>query len=85
MASYKVHDGITIFSACALLELLCYWGIERYEPTLWGAVFASTPLAITLLVVGAYLFSGLLLSNDLDTQSRIYRRWGPLRGLWYPY
>jgi uncharacterized metal-binding protein len=38
-----------------------------------------------LLVIAAHLFSGLLLSNDLDIYSRIYRRWGPLRFLWYPY
>jgi uncharacterized metal-binding protein len=44
-----------------------------------------SPFGATLLVVGAYLFSGLLLSNDLDIASRIYRRWGPFRLLWYPY
>jgi uncharacterized metal-binding protein len=36
--------------------------------------------------VGAYLFSMLLLSPDLDlAKSDSYRRWGPLRWLWAPY
>ena len=84
MGSYKTHDWITIYSACALGPV-CYWAINRYAPTVGGHAFTSTPLTATLLVVGAYLFSGLLLSNDLDTYSRPYRRWGPLRVLWYPY
>jgi uncharacterized metal-binding protein len=64
---------------------VCYWAIHRYEPTALGYDFTLTPLRTTLLVVGAYLFSGLFLSNDLDTQSRIYKRWGPIRVVWYPY
>ena len=84
MASYKTHDRVTLYSACALGPA-CYWAIHTYEPTVGGYAFASTPLSTTLLVVGVYLVSGLLLSNDLDTDSRIYRRWGPLRVLWYPY
>jgi uncharacterized metal-binding protein len=84
MPSYKMHDGITIYSACALGPV-CYWAINQYAPTVGGYAFTSAPLTTTLLVVGAYLFSGLLLSNDLDTYSRPYRRWGPLRILWYPY
>ncbi len=36
--------------------------------------------------VGAYIFSMLLLSPDLDlAKSDSYRRWGPLRWLWAPY
>lgn len=84
MASYKTHDRVTIYSA-VLLAPLCYWATKSYSPMLWGYPLTATPLATTLLVVGAYLFSGLWLSNDLDIDSRIYRRWGPLRWLWYPY
>jgi uncharacterized metal-binding protein len=84
MASYKTHDLVTLCSA-SVLGPVCYWAINRYEPTVWGYPFASTPLLASLLMVSAYLFSGLLLSNDLDTQSRIYKRWGPLRLIWYPY
>lgn len=84
MASYKTHDRVTLYSA-ALLAPLSFWAAKAYSPTLWGHPLTTTPLATTLLVVGAYLFSGLWLSNDLDIDSRIYRRWGPLRWLWYPY
>ncbi len=84
MGSYKTHDRVTIYSA-ALLTPLSFWAAKQYSPTLWGQPLTTTPLATTLLVVGAYLFSGLWLSNDLDIDSRIYRRWGPLRWLWYPY
>jgi len=84
MGSYKTHDQITIYSA-ALLAPLSFWAAKHYSPMLWGYPLTTTPLATTCLVVGAYLFSGLWLSNDLDIDSRIYRRWGPLRWLWYPY
>ena len=33
----------------------------------------------------AFLIGGLWLSPDLDTNSRPYQRWGPLRWLWWPY
>lgn len=36
-------------------------------------------------LVGSLLFSGLLLSPDLDLNSSIYKRWGPLRFIWWPY
>ncbi len=84
MASYKTHDRVTIYSA-ALLAPLSFWAASQYSPMLGGHPLTTTPMGTTLLVVGAYLFSGLWLSNDLDIDSRIYRRWGPLRWLWYPY
>jgi uncharacterized metal-binding protein len=84
MASYKTHDRATLYSAC-VLGPVCYWAINQYKPVVLGYSFESTPLTTTLLMVGAYLVSGLLLSNDLDVQSRVYKRWGPLRVVWYPY
>ena len=84
MANYKTHDHVTLYSALVLAPL-CYWIADRY-PLWWGGHGAPlTPMQTALLVIGAHLFSGLLLSNDLDIYSRIYRRWGPLRFLWYPY
>lgn len=77
MASYKVHDRVTIYSAIGLAPF-CYWAAQHYSPTLWGHPLSTTPWMTTLLVIGAYLFSGLWLSNDLDIDSRIYRRWGAL-------
>ena len=32
-----------------------------------------------------YIFATYYLSPDLDTNSRIYRRWGLLKWLWWPY
>ena len=84
MSGYKTHDRFTLMTAVVLVPL-CYWGTAHFRPKLWGSPLTSTPWFTTLLVVGAYLFSGLLLSSDLDIYSRIYQRWGPLRWLWYPY
>jgi uncharacterized metal-binding protein len=84
MASYRGHDNATLYSAC-LLGPVCYWTVEQLQAAVQNIGLALSPLATTVLVVGTYLFSGLLLSNDLDIPSRIYRRWGPLRLLWYPY
>ncbi|NEO26831.1 MAG: metal-binding protein [Kamptonema sp. SIO4C4] len=40
---------------------------------------------LTLLVSGAYLFSGLMFGPDLDIYSVQFKRWGGLRWLWLPY
>ena len=39
----------------------------------------------TVISAFAFLIGGLWLSPDLDTNSRPYQRWGPLRWLWWPY
>jgi uncharacterized metal-binding protein len=75
---------VTLISAAGLAPL-CYWAANQYRPMLGPYALSTTPWGTTMLVVGSYLFSGLWLSNDLDIYSRIYRRWGPLRFLWYPY
>lgn len=84
MPNYKTHDRVTLYSII-LLAPACYLVADQPVPTLWGYPLFTTPGVTTLLFIGAYLFSGLWLSNDLDINSRIYRRWGPLRFLWYPY
>lgn len=84
MSGYKTHDGITIGSAVVLAPL-CYGVVAQYSTQLGDIGITTAPWAVALLVTGAYLFSGLWLSNDLDIDSRIYRRWGPFRWLWYPY
>lgn len=43
-----------------------------------------TPLRFSVLM-GSYLVSGLIFSNDLDLHSSNYMRWGPLRFIWVPY
>ena len=38
-----------------------------------------------MVLLGAYLASGLLFSPDLDLRSAPYRRWRKLRWIWIPY
>jgi uncharacterized metal-binding protein len=38
-----------------------------------------------LVVVGSHVWATWMLSPDLDIDSAIYDRWGPLRWLWWPY
>lgn len=69
MASGRAHDRATVL-CCLPFGLL-------WAPWLGG---------MGALVAGAsFLVGGLWLSPDLDTQSRPTSRWGPLRGLWWPY
>lgn len=49
----------------------------------WYLPPETRPLA--WLVIASYTFSGIWLSSDLDVESSAYRRWGPLRWLWWPY
>jgi len=70
MPSGRTHDRITLWSL----------------PFLTSLTFGLTQSGnVTLLVSGAFLFSGLMFSPDLDLQSRPYKRWGPLRWIWIPY
>jgi len=73
MPSGEVHDRITVVGAVVAAPV---WWLCTQPPHDWTA-------GATL--VGATLFSGLMLSPDLDLDSSIYRRWGPLRFLWWPY
>lgn len=68
--------------------------IELFLLPLWGALLfiAESYKIITLgwegiaIFAGAYLFSSLLLSPDLDLRhNRSRRRWGLLGFLWIPY
>ncbi|MER3474970.1 MAG: hypothetical protein C4335_13310 [Armatimonadota bacterium] len=72
MPSGRVHDAITVLTAAAAVPV-----IERMYPHPdWASVGVG---------IGAYLFSGLALSPDLDVNSRAYRRWGVFRFFWLPY
>jgi uncharacterized metal-binding protein len=37
------------------------------------------------VLIVSLLFSGLAISPDLDLNSSVYKRWGLLRWLWWPY
>ncbi len=71
MSSGKVHDWVTVLSL--------------------GPLFAATrfglhwDLAAALTFTAGAAIGGLLLSPDLDTRSRPFYRWGPLRFIWWPY
>jgi len=70
MPSGRTHDRITLWSL----------------PFITGLTFGLTQSGnVTLVASGAFLFSGLMFSPDLDLQSRPYTRWGPLRWIWIPY
>lgn len=73
MPSGKVHDAITIGAALAAAPL---WWFATPAPQNWTNGAA---------LVGSILFSGLMLSPDLDLHSSVYRRWGPFRFVWWPY
>jgi len=73
MPSGKVHDRMTV--GAAVLAVPAWW---LFTPA------PADPTTCAALVV-ATLFSGLMLSPDLDLDSSIYHRWGPIRFLWWPY
>jgi uncharacterized metal-binding protein len=74
MPSGKVHDRITLVGAAVAAPVFFLAAPPEWrDPWVCGTL------------VGATLFSGLMLSPDLDLDSSIYRRWGPFRVLWWPY
>ncbi len=70
MPSGSTHDRITLWSLPIVTAL--------------SAVLTRSS-NLTLLVSGGFLFSGLVLSPDLDLHSRPFKRWGWLRWIWIPY
>ena len=70
--SGKTHDKITVVTAIAAVPV---WWWESATKDWAGLAVGLT----------AYFFSGFWLSDDLDTHSIAYKRWGALRWLWWPY
>jgi uncharacterized metal-binding protein len=70
MPSGKVHDAITL-------------GLT--VPAFGVSYLAGNSLFASLICCAAFLFGGLMFGPDLDTVSRPYSRWGPLRSMWLPY
>ena len=73
MPSGKTHDIITVVGAVVSAPVWWYLTTEPRDYSVGGTL------------VGSILFSGLMLSPDLDLDSSIYHRWGPLKWLWLPY
>ena|ERR1051325_1412535 len=72
MPGARTHDLITVVTAAGANV----------------AHFALTPQAdpmLATLFTVPYLFAGYACAGDLDVDSKEYRRWGPLRFLWWPY
>lgn len=70
MPSGKTHDAITFILAAPM----------------FGASYLTTQSALlSAIVTSAFVFGGVMFGPDLDTGSKQYSRWGPLRSLWFPY
>ncbi|MBC8142755.1 MAG: metal-binding protein [Armatimonadetes bacterium] len=75
MPDGKTHDRLTVLGAALAVPA---W-LLLAPPAFRADYVAAGTLA------AATLFSGLMLSPDLDLDSSIYRRWGVFRFLWWPY
>jgi uncharacterized metal-binding protein len=73
MPDGRTHDLITLVTGAAGAPAVLNTNLPDMGP----------PNAMVLL--GAYLVSGLLFSPDLDLHSGPYRRWRKLRWIWLPY
>lgn len=72
MPNGKTHDLITVVTAVGA-DAAYLLRAPHPDPLLAGLFTLS------------YLFAGYACAGDLDLMSREYRRWGPLRFLWWPY
>lgn len=70
MPSGSTHDRITLWSIPWLV--ICGW-------------YVSKSGQLTLVLILAFLFSGLMFGPDLDIYSVQFKRWGKLRYIWLPY
>ena len=70
MPSGHAHDAITILLAA---------------PAAIGTYALTRDLPTTAIVAVAFIFAGVMFGPDLDTKSKQYARWGPLRMIWLPY
>lgn len=70
MPDYKTHDRIGIITSIFLVS---------------GMVYYKFTYETIIVTTGIFLFSVFYLSPDLDTESRIYKRWKLARWIWYPY
>lgn len=70
MPSGRTHDRITLWSLPIVVL---------------ASLLLTGSSALTLAVLGGFLFGGLMLGPDLDTRSIHHRRWGWFRWIWVPY
>ena len=72
MPGARAHDVITIVTAGAANA--AYFAFAPHPEPMLAVLFTVT-----------YLFAGFACAGDLDLDSKEYRRWGPLRFIWWPY
>ena len=72
MPGARTHDLITVVTAVG--ANIAYFVSAPQRDALLAAIF-TVP----------YLFAGFACAGDLDLDSKEYRRWGPLRFIWWPY
>jgi len=70
MPSGQTHDRITIWSIPVVASV---------------TLVATGSSNMTLLVLGGFMFGGLMFGPDLDIYSRQFQRWGWFRWIWLPY
>ncbi len=78
MPNHKTHDIITVVTGAAFVPL-------AYTVFINHNLSVEASRVDTALLVGAHLLSGIMFSPDLDINSAIDDRWGPLRWIWRPY
>ncbi len=72
MPGASVHDVVTVTAVSFVNGV--YWHIQPHQH-----------VAAALWFTGTFLVAGYACAGDLDTNSREYRAWGPLRFIWWPY
>lgn len=70
MPGGKTHDIITLLLAA---------------PAFAAGFVVTDDVTLSTATAAAFLFGGLMFGPDLDTVSKQYSRWGPLRMMWFPY
>lgn len=76
MPGCKTHDVIGVVTSIPL-GVGGYLFLERSR--------ADNPVELVTIFVASYYVGTFYLSPDLDMDSRVYKRWGALRVLWFPY
>lgn len=70
MPSGRTHDALTILLAAPAAVITYAFTFD---------------LPFTAIVAISFIFAGVMFGPDLDTKSKQYSRWGPLRLVWLPY
>lgn len=70
MSNGVIHDKVTVLTSPIIFL---------------GTQFIYQNITTSFIFSGAYIFSGLMFSGDLDIHSNQVKRWGVLKFIWKPY